>query len=45
MKIINLIKISFFDEYLSKFVAGTKRKKYVVLNLDTENFSACEENV
>ena len=28
MKIINHIKISFFDEYICEFIAGTKIKQY-----------------
>ena len=31
MKIINLIKKSFFDKYLSEFVADTKIKKMQIL--------------
>ena len=44
MQMINLIKISFVDEYLCKLVAGTIIKKYVVLTLETENFLGCEIN-
>ena len=44
MKMINLIKIRFFDEYFSELVAGTKVKKYVVLTFETETLLAREIN-
>ena len=38
MKIINLKKISFFDEYLFEFVAGTKLKNMQFLLLKQRIF-------